>query len=98
MANLENGQLILEWSKAEGQGFQYYKVVISESNPHPAYPDDGYVDAISNCDDTSWSSSLDGGLLKPGHTYYISITVVYDDTRVAGNVKQITVPEVTAAP
>jgi len=38
----------LTWTPYEGADLKYYKVVRSETNEHPKYPDDGYIEVISS--------------------------------------------------
>jgi hypothetical protein len=79
---------------------QGYKVVISKNNPNPKYPDDGYMFWITDRNrNYSVISSADhynggdfGGYLQPGESYYFSITAVYSDKKVAGNVVELVYP------
>ncbi|WP_292347654.1 MULTISPECIES: PKD domain-containing protein [unclassified Methanoregula] len=90
----ENGMIRLDWDVIMNPCLQGYKVVISKNNPNPKYPDDGYMFWITDRNrNFSVVSSTDhynggdfGGYLRPGQTYYFSITAVYTDTKVAGNV------------
>lgn len=85
----------VSWPKASpGDGeFKYYKVVFSVGNPSPKYPDDGYAKAISDIDTTSatikpnsaYNEGDVGGKIKPGVTYYISVTYVYENGYAYGN-------------
>ena len=52
-AEYSNGKVSTSWSDYKPEGFDYYKVIRSESNPNPVYPDDGYIyygDATSYVD------------------------------------------------
>jgi len=67
-----------------------YKVVISETNPTPSYPDDGYLRWITDREETSIlidnSECYNGGdinsYLKPDTVYYFTITYLYEDHKV----------------
>jgi len=82
-----DGGLKLTWTKETSDELLGYKVVISESNPTPSYPDDGYLRWITDRDETSIiidnSETYNGGdidgLLKPETTYYFTITYLYEE-------------------
>ncbi len=43
-ATLSNGNVVTSWSKYNhSEAFSYYKVVRSQTNTNPVYPDDGYI-------------------------------------------------------
>jgi hypothetical protein len=42
-AEYSNGKVTTGWSDYKPEGFDYYKVIRSTSNPNPVYPDDGYI-------------------------------------------------------
>jgi len=103
--------LHISWPKAgAGDGdFQYYKIVFSVGNSAPKYPDDGYAKCITDIGATSTTvkpnSSYSGGDLdgsvKPGMTYYISVTYVYQNGCIYGNTVRAKCPDIpanTAAP
>jgi ABC-type phosphate/phosphonate transport system substrate-binding protein len=83
---------------------QGYKVVISKNNPNPKYLDNGYMDWITDGNlsyavinaATQYNGEDFGKYLKPGEKYYFSITAVYNDSKVSGNVVQLTFPFATA--
>jgi PKD repeat protein len=95
-----NSTVRLDWNVITDSRLQGYKVVISKSNPNPKYPDDGYMywitDRYQNYSvidtKTLYNGGDIGGYLKPGQKYYFSITAVYTNTKVPGNVIQMTVP------
>jgi PKD repeat protein len=97
---IENGKVRLNWNVISNPCLQGYKVVISKSNPNPKYPDDGYLFWITDrntntsvIDSTMYYNGGDiGGYLQPGQKYYFSITAIYSDSKVPGNVVQITYP------
>jgi PKD repeat protein len=90
----------LDWDVITDPRLQGYKVVISKSNPNPAYPDDGYMywitDRFQNYSiidtKTTYNGGDIGGYLKPGQAYYFSITAVYTNTNIPGNVIHLTFP------
>ena len=96
----ENGKIRLDWDVIVNPCLQGYKVVISKNNSNPKYPDDGYMfwftDRTRNYTMISSSNHYNGGdfegYLQPGQTYYFSITAVYSDTKMAGNVVTLTYP------
>ena len=97
---VKNGVVKLNWSQMPSEGFKYYKVVVSKSNPSPKYPDDGYLYAISNVSTTSalldvtktYNGGDFGGHLVSGEKYYVSVTAVYHDNKVYGNTVKIIIP------
>lgn len=80
----------LNWTPEPSEALMGYKVVISESNPTPSYPDDGYLRWITDHEETSLlidnSESYNGGdinnVLKPASTYFFAITYLYEDHKV----------------
>ncbi len=98
-----DGKLVLNWTKASGDGFVYYKVVASQSNSLPRYPQDGYLYVISDRNQTSvtvksgdsYNGGDIGGKLVPGKSYYFSVTAVYDDAKVPGNAVLLKYPSVS---
>ncbi len=89
----------VSWSRIDHPKFQGYKVVASKSDSSPAYPENGYYKWITDKNTTSTSiyagsnyNSGDVGKFESGQTYYFSITAVYSDKKVAGNVKRLTLP------
>ncbi|WP_010248606.1 anti-sigma-I factor RsgI family protein [Acetivibrio cellulolyticus] len=99
-ATVKDGKVYLKWNPIYVEGFNYYKVVISKSNPRPKYPDDGYMYYTTNPDETSFTVDKSmpynggdfGGTLQSGQKYYFSITMVYNGNSVAGNAIQLTIP------
>ncbi|MBN2306964.1 S-layer homology domain-containing protein, partial [Candidatus Peregrinibacteria bacterium] len=53
-AVLDGDQVNTSWVKYAPEGFNYYKVIRSTTNPDPVYPDDGYIQAIGDADTTSY--------------------------------------------
>lgn len=97
----QDNKVRLDWDVITNPCLQGYKVVISKNNPNPKYPDDGYMFWITDRNTNhAVISSTDhynggdfGGYLQPGESYYFSITAVYSDTKVAGNVVELVYPE-----
>ncbi len=47
----EDGNVYMDWSKYNrAEPFEFYKLVRSDSNPNPVYPEDGYVFFTDNID------------------------------------------------
>jgi hypothetical protein len=100
----ENFSIRLDWDIITDSRLQGYKVVISKNNPNPKYPDDGYMYWITDRNQnfavidtvTQYTGGDFGKYLKPGEKYYFSITAVYADSKVSGNVVQLTCPFATA--
>lgn len=100
-AAVSGNTVIVSWDRIADSDLLGYKVVVSKSNPHPAYPDDGYMYWITDRETTS--ATLDatsaynggdfGGYLTPGETYYFSVTAIYEPwEKVAGNTVRLTFP------
>jgi hypothetical protein len=93
-------KLAVSWKRIDSEHFQGYKVVLSKTDKTPAYPENGYYAWITDRDavsvgiraDDSYNGGDIGGLLQSGTPYYLSITVVYDDVKVPGNVLTVTLP------
>jgi len=83
------GGLKMSWTKETSEDLRGYKVVISENNPTPSYPDDGYLRWITDRDETTLfidnSETYNGGdidgYLKPDTSYYFTITYLYEDAK-----------------
>ena len=102
-----NGDSVyLDWTQVSSDNFKYYKVVLSEYDSSPSYPDNGYAKAISNVSETGreiynghgYNGGDVGGSLKGGKTYYVAITAVYNDGKYTSNVKTVTIPGSYVAP
>ncbi len=76
-AAISNGVLILEWDMIEHDEFSGYKLVSSKTNPNPQYPDDGYLDYITDRETTRIEISEGFAGLKGGETYWFSITALF---------------------
>ncbi len=97
-ASEENGQLVLRWDRINSSKLQAYAVVISKDDSSPVYPDNGFLYYITDKSQTSVSinnsilyngNSDFGRYLEKGKKYYMSITAIYNDKTVAGNVVHV---------
>ena len=90
----------LNWTiSPSNKSLAYYKVVISQGDSTPKYPDNGYLQAISDRNQTNCTANNAnaynggdfGGYLTVGQKYYVSITYVFkDDTKLYSNVLSMT--------
>ena len=76
-AAVTEGVLVLEWDKIEHDEFSGYKLVASQTNPSPKYPDDGYLDYIRDSETTRIEIVEGFAGLTGGESYWFSITVLY---------------------
>lgn len=97
----QDNKLYVSWNKINSTKLKGYKVVISQNDSSPSYPDNGYLYYITDRDrtyaiidnSTSYTGNSDfGPYLKKNEKYYISVTAVYDDRIVAGNAVRKTYP------
>lgn len=85
--------ILVEWSAIDTTGLQGYKVVASKYDTSPIYPENGYARWITEFNThsyyiepgTSYNGGDIGGYFKPGETYHISVTAVYNSGKIAGN-------------
>lgn len=99
-SSVVNGKIVLSWTPVTGDGFSYYKVVISKSKSNPKYPDDGYLYCLTDINTASkvieigdsYNGGDIGGHLIPGQKYYFSVTSVFGDSKYAGNSLYLTCP------
>lgn len=100
-ATISGNTIVVNWQKITDADLIYNKIVVSHTNPNPAYPADGYM--VYYSDPSVTSTILDatqqynggdfGGHLVPGQDYYFSVTAVYKPyTSVAGNAIHLTFP------
>ena len=103
-----SGKLVFSWKALPAtsvqyngksyEGFTYYKVVASKTNPAPVYPDDGYLYYATDLGATTWSVSPASGsynhspTLEPGNTYYFAITYVFSNGKFISNTVKYSVP------
>ncbi|MDD3646409.1 MAG: Kazal-type serine protease inhibitor family protein [Candidatus Gracilibacteria bacterium] len=85
-AYYENGDVFISWTKFEkNEGFKYYKVVRSQTNDNPVYPDDGYIKVesdINKLDFVDYSP-------KVGTSYYRVCAITSENNRYCSNVVKI---------
>ncbi|MCC6563358.1 SH3 domain-containing protein [Candidatus Uhrbacteria bacterium] len=63
------GAAALEWTKRTTEGFDGYKIVRSTTNADLSYPNDGYIEFLSDRD----SQYFIDGTAVPGKTYYYRV-------------------------
>lgn len=97
--NSNSSAVVLKWDKITHSDFEGYKVVASTTDQTPVYPENGYALWITDKNNTTAlikaGSSYNGSefsTFKAGETYYFSITAVYKDKKVPGNVITVTIP------
>ncbi|MGE5329106.1 MAG: S-layer homology domain-containing protein [Deltaproteobacteria bacterium] len=98
---VDGSKIILKWNKIDDKRLQGYKVVISKYNSSPKYPDNGYLYWITDRtktyavidNKTAYNNGDFDGYLEEGEKYYFSITAVYSDKKVPGNVIRLIYPE-----
>ena len=108
---MENNAHVLRWNRIESVKFKEYRVVISKDDDTPQYPDNGYLYRITDRNrtyavidnSTKYNGGDFGNYLTKGQQYYISVTAVYSDRNVPGNVIRFVYdgtenPELYAAP
>ncbi len=79
--------VLLEWEAYKGDNFKYYKVVHSTTDSDPKYPEDGYIQVITNPSETTYK---DYGKFEIGvKNYYRITTVLNDDSKIHSNVDYI---------
>lgn len=82
-AHFGNGYVETEWSKFQpkaGESFKYYKVIRSNSNNNPVYPDDGYIKYSSDINFTEFKDT------KPKSAYYRVCAMTHAKNRYCSNV------------
>jgi hypothetical protein len=102
---VDGGNIRLNWNVITDSRLQGYKVVISRTNANPKYPEDGYIYWITDRNHnyatvdnhTLYNGGDINGYLIAGEKYYFSITAVYNDAKVAGNVIGMTYPVSSAS-
>ncbi|MBU1017502.1 S-layer homology domain-containing protein [Patescibacteria group bacterium] len=80
-ATLENGAVHTSWTPYAPNGFNYYKVIRSTTNPDPVYPDDSYIKADSNPDASSYVD-----LSPKSETAYYRVCSIASPNRYCSNV------------
>jgi len=98
--SVKDDRLIVKWDEIDSSKLQGYKIVASKSNSNPAYPADGYAYYITDLSvhskeiypNTTYNSGDLGGKFISGQSYYISVTALYGDERIAGNSVKVVMP------
>lgn len=85
-ATLDWGKVYTSWSAYnKDEDFVYYKVVRSQDNANPVYPDNWYISYISNVNETKYTDT------KPLNwtTYYRVCAITSEKNRYCSNVVKI---------
>lgn len=94
-----NSKMVVSWNKISSANLLGYAIVISKNDSTPQYPDNGFLHFITDKNQTSiivdnsiqYSGTCDfGKYLVAGENYYISVSAVYSDKIVTGNVERKT--------
>jgi len=98
-AYADDGRIVVKWDKIDHPLLDGYKVVASKSDGTPIYPENGYLRWITDKNITSYTidpgtkyNSGDFEKFESGESYYFSITAVYKDKKIAGNVIKLVMP------
>lgn len=84
----------LSWDTETSSNFSGYKIVASQTNANPKYPDDGYIKFITDKNDDGISLYEGYGGLKANKYYYFSVTYLFSDgSKIAANSVRLKVPE-----
>lgn len=81
-ADLINGCVELTW-EYDGRNLQFYKVVRSTTNTNPTYPEDGYIEAITDISNKEYSDCARDSTRT---TYYRITAVLPSGRRIHSNV------------
>lgn len=73
--NVDNTSVLITWEEITDERLDGYKVVMSETNPNPAYPDDGYIHYETDSTVTSYDYPYE---YVCDQDYYFSVTALYD--------------------
>jgi hypothetical protein len=91
----ENGKTVVRWNRIDSPKLLGYAVVISRKDSAPQYPDDGFLYYITDKDrtyaivdnSTRYNGTNDfDDYLEKDEKYYFSVSAVYTDKVIAGNV------------
>ncbi len=107
-ASAVSGGIKVTWPKAPaGSGeFLYYKIVLSVNDSTPQYPESGYAKAIADkstlsaviAPNSAYHGGDVGGKVKPGMSYYVSVTYVYANEVRPANAVRVKCPEPAPKP
>ncbi len=97
---IKNNIIKMDWTAINDPQLQGYKVVISDTNKSPSYPQDGYLYWITDpsrnyavVDNTKpYNGGSINGYLEAGKTYYFAVTYVYKDRKVTTPAIKLTTP------
>ncbi len=79
----EDDSVLLSWTPFQGENFRFYKIVRSETNPDPRYPEDGSLAYAGDQNRTEYRDTQ----TEAGKTYYYRACAKLDKGFVAcGNV------------
>lgn len=109
-----DGKLKFAWTPVTGapltydgaayNGFVAYKVVASQSDLTPSYPENGYIHEDREAEASGWSADPAGSgynrspKLEPGVKYYFAVTYVFENGLFTSNTVSLTVPEFIEQP
>ncbi len=94
----------LTYDGAAYDGFLSYKIVASQTDPTPSYPENGYIYEDREAEASGWSADPAGSgynrspKLEPGVKYYFAVTYVFENGLFTSNTVSLTVPEFTEQP
>ncbi len=91
----KNGSVQTTWKQYLRDDLKYYKVVRSNSNPDPVYPDDSYIFYSSDPRKTSY---IDNKKLTPGTWYYRVCIITTNADRWVSPVIKINVNQTQSGP
>jgi hypothetical protein len=80
---LEDGRVELHWEPYKGHNFLWYKIVHSQDNPEPFYPQDGYIEYF---EDPNITHYITRDPLPIGDNYIRLCLITTDDRRGCSNV------------
>jgi hypothetical protein len=92
----EGGRLIIKWGKIDSPQLLEYRLVISQKDATPSYPSNGFYG--SSLDKSTTSAAIDASKLyingdfaklTEGVEYYFTVTAVYSNKLVTGNVLKV---------
>jgi hypothetical protein len=94
----------LTYDGAAYDGFLAYKIVASQTDPTPSYPENGYIHEDREAKASDWLADPAGSgynrspKLEPGVKYYFAVTYVFENGLFTSNTVSLTVPEFTEQP
>jgi len=97
-AEEKDNYIQLQWTPGGKDDVSGYKVVVSQEDSTPVYPDQGYLTYTNDMSfrleaGQQWNNGETDEVIA-GQTYYVSITVLYDDgTKAVSNVEVVTIPD-----